>query len=324
MIFGRLTNDTVEDYMMKWLVNIKQPTLKRSSYDRVEQNLKYQIFPTIGKIKLKKLTGDDIQFMLNDLAAHVSYSTTKKAYCNLKSCLRYASIKGDIKRDPMLSVVLPKNNRSDETVVYYSADQIRAIVDEALSTYKNGKYKYRYGYVIILLLNTGLRLGEALALSWADVDFENEVLYVHNSTSTVKTRGERSKSYETIVQTPKSKNSIRYVPLNRAALDALVKLKAIVGDNEKVVSTENGNVVDHARIYRTMRRILNNCGLSGKRDIVHALRHTFATLLLRKGTDIKVVSTILGHSDVSVTMKFYYHVIEEQKKTAIAKLDEIY
>ncbi|SFD32668.1 tyrosine-type recombinase/integrase [Ruminococcus albus] len=324
MIFEKQTNSTVEEYMTKWLVNTKRPTLKRSSYDRVEQSLNCQIFPVIGGIKLKKLTCDDIQMMLNDLSERTSFSTTKKAYVNLKSCLDLAVIKGDIKKNPMLTVVLPKNNKPDETVVYYSPEQARAIASEAVSKYRNGNYKYRYGYIIVLLLNTGLRLGEVLALSWSDVDFSNRVLYVHNSVATVKARGNSSTKYETIVNSPKSRKSIRYVPLNMTALDALVKIHSIMGDNERVVTTDNCKYVKPGNIHRTMERILKNCGIYGKRDIVHALRHTFATLLLRQGTDIKVVSEILGHSDVSVTMKFYYHIIEEQKKTAMTKLDEIY
>lgn len=324
MLFEKQNNNTVEEYMTKWLINTKRPSLKRSSYDRVEQSLNYQIFPAIGKIKLKKLTADDIQMMLNDLAERSSYSTTKKAYVNLKSCLDLAVLKGDIKKNPILSVVLPKNNKSDETVVYYSPEQARAIAAEAISTYNNGSFKYRYGYFIVFMLNTGLRVGEALALSWSDVDFTNKIVYVHNSVSSVKTRGDSSMKYEKIVNSPKSRNSVRYVPLNKTALDALVKIHAIMGDNDRIVTTENGLLVDPSAIHRTMSRILKNCGINGKKDVVHALRHTFATLLLRQGTDIKVVSEILGHSDISITMKFYYHVIEEQKKTAMTKLDEIY
>ena len=90
MLFEKQSSNTVEEYMTKWLINTKRPSLKRSSYDRVEQSLNYQIFPAIGKIKLKKLTADDIQMMLNDLSERSSYSTTKKAYVNLKSCLDLA------------------------------------------------------------------------------------------------------------------------------------------------------------------------------------------------------------------------------------------
>lgn len=101
MLLEKQNNNTVEEYMTKWLINTKRPSLKRSSYDRVEQSLNYQIFPAIGKIKLKKLTDDDIQLMLNDLAERSSYSTTKKAYVNLKSCLDLAVLKGDIKKNPI-------------------------------------------------------------------------------------------------------------------------------------------------------------------------------------------------------------------------------
>ena len=96
--------------------------------------------------------------------------------------------------------------------------------------------------------------------------------------------------YEKIVNSPKSRNSVRYVPLNKTALDALVKIHAIMGDNDRIVATENGLLVDPSAIHRTMSRILKNCGINGKKDIVHALRH------LKPTNSHKYQNTLLRHS----------------------------
>ena len=73
-----------------------------------------------------------------------------------------------------------------------------------------------------------------------------------------------------------------------------------------------------------MESILDRCGITDKTNLVHALRHTFATTLIRNGTDIKVVSEILGHEDVSTTLKVYHHVVDEQKESAVTQLDNLY
>lgn len=78
------------------------------------------------------------------------------------------------------------------------------------------------------------------------------------------------------------------------------------------------------KIYRTMESILRNCGITDKTNLVHALRHTFATTLIHSGVDVKAVSEILGHEDVSTTLKIYHHVIDEQKHSAVMKLDNLY
>lgn len=322
-LFKHKQRETVESYMTKWLEQTKRTTLKPSSYDRVEESLKYQIFPNIGDVKLSALCADDIQLMVNKVAQERSYSTVKKAYCNLNNCLSFAVSRGDIKTNPAETVVLPKQiDRRD--IFYYTEEQIRLVVKEAADTFMNGRYKHRYGYAVILLLNTGLRVGELLSLEWKDVDIEKRFIYVHANMSIVKSRNSSDKSYESVIQTPKSKKSVRYVPLNENAIFALKKLKIIIGDNMRVISTKNNNFVDPHKIYDTMKSILRNCEIVGTCDIVHALRHTFATILIRKGTDIKVVSEILGHSDVSTTIRIYYHVIEEQKHSAVHKLDNLY
>lgn len=315
---------TVEEYMTDWLQNVKQPTLKPASYDRVEQSLKYQIFPVLGNMKLKSLSSDDIQLMVNTAASTSSYSTAKKAYNNINSCLSLAVEKGLIEKNPASAVILPKK-KENKDISSYTEDQIKLIVDEASSTYKNGKNRYRYGYAILLILNTGMRVGEALYLKWKDVNLEKRYIYIHGNVSNAKTHDKNSSSYRLIEQdTPKTNKSTRYITLNDNAVQALEKLKGIMGDCGRVITTKNGTMVSPHKIYDTMKRILEQCDIYGTTDIVHALRHTFATMLIRNGVDIKVVSELLGHSDISTTIRIYYHTIEEQKHSAVQKLDNFY
>lgn len=235
-------------------------------------------------------------------------------------------MRGELIRNPVDGVVMPSEKKFGSKQVFsYSEDQIRLIAQEAVRTYANGKPVYRYGQVIILLLNTGMRVGEALYLKWKDVHIANNNIFVHGNVIEAKTHDESMKHYQIIEQdTPKSDKSTRYIPLNDNAVKSLESLRNEISDSKRVIATKNGTIVSSRKIYTTMQKILEHCGITDAVDIVHALRHTFATQLIRAGVDIKTVSEILGHSDVSTTMKFYYHVIEEQKHSAVKKLNNIY
>lgn len=317
---------SVQSYMEHWLYSIKIHELKPSSFDRVEQSCKYQIFPHIGSIQIQALTANDIQKMLSEIAKTHSYSTMKKAYNNLSSCLTLGTAKNEILRNPILTVSLPaKTKQETKEIRAYNRNEINAIVQECTRKYSNGKYVYRYGYAFLLMLNTGIRLGEALYLKWEDVDFDTNTIYIHGNVSEHKSRENGEAKYIIEEQhTPKTKKSVRYVSLNKNASEALHKLKEIINDDVRVIATEEHTIVSPHNMHRIFASILRKCNITGVNDIVHSLRHTFATTLILKGEDIKVVSELLGHSDVGTTMRTYYHTIEKQKKQAVRRLDDLY
>jgi integrase len=319
-IIHRARRKKLENYMTEWLEQTKKPTLKPSSYARIEVTCKHQIFSTLGSTRLCNLSPALIQTTLNELSEQRSYSTVKKAYNNLYACLDFAVLRGDLDHNPARTVVLP-SNRQIHDISSYSQEQIHRIVKEATSCYKNGRNRYRYGWAIILLLNTGLRVGELLYLKWKDVNIEQHYIYVHGDVSVVRSE----EHYQIIEQdSPKTARSNRYVVLNNNAIQALEKLKVQIGDTTRVVATKNSTLVSPRKIHTTMMQILKRCGIEGAKDIVHALRHTFATALIRQGTDIKIVSELLGHSDVGTTLRIYYHTIEEQKHAAVTVLEDFY
>lgn len=318
---------SVKSYMEHWLYTVKIHTLKPASFDRVEQSLKYQIFPYIGSYQVQALTANDIQLMLTQLSEKYSYSTVKKAYNNLNSCFQSGVARGELIKNPMIAVVLPANSIKTETknIRAYNKNEILAIVKECSRTYSNGNPVYRYGYAFVLMLNTGIRLGEALYLKWEDVDFENRTIYIHGNVSEYKSRENGNIRYVVSEQhSPKTKKSIRYIPLNNKAFDALIKLKEIINDDKYVIATENHTIVSPHNMHRIFSSILKKCNIRNVNDIIHSLRHTFATTLILNGENIKVVSELLGHSDVGTTMRTYYHTIEKQKNKAIRKLNDLY
>jgi len=171
---------------------------------------------------------------------------------------------------------------------------------------------YRLGAAFVLLLHTGLRAGELLGLAWKNVNFEkNTISVVETSVSYQDEDG----TYRMHLQkSAKTKNSIRHVPIDSAAMKALVNLRSVTGDEKYVMTTPKGTLVSYHTLNRTFHNILD----AAKIDIsdhspigVHALRHTFATELFRKGIDLKTISKTMGHTEISITADIYTHISQE-------------
>ena len=314
---------TVEVYMSDWLETYKKHSVKPTSYERLVQTFENQVVKHIGHLQMHAVKTDDIQRMVNTIYAEQSYSTAKKAYDFVNECMRKAVLKRELMYNPCDGVTLPKKpikSAEDEEKFFYSEKQIQAIVSEATAVLSDGTPKYRYGQVIVLLLATGLRVGEALFLKWKNVDLENKCLRVCGNVVEVN-NGILEQD------TTKTTTSNRVVPLNDNAIRALTELKGIIHDKERVIATKNGKAVHPSSIRRTMKSIIDNCNVAGICDVkdkVHALRHTFATTLIRNGVNEKTVSAILGHSDIYTTLRVYHHIIEEQKRNAVITIDNIF
>lgn len=315
---------TVEDYIKKWLYEVKANTLKPSSFDRKEEVINYQIIPYIGGISIHSLSSDDIQAMINELKKSYSYSTVKKAYECINACLKYAVKKRDLLYNAAESVTIPKNTQpSDGELRFFTEDEMRLIMQESVRCHNNGNRVYRIGgEMITFLLNTGLRIGEALALEWQNVDFKKQLATVRSNVVYVKDRSESNRSYCCVKQlSTKTRNGSRIIPLNSEAMRALISLKGLNGNTPYVFATKNGKRITPRNIDRTFRSILKRCGIACTG--VHSLRHTFASRLFAKGVDVKTVSELLGHSDVGITYDTYIHLIQEQRITAVKAIEDI-
>lgn len=189
-----------------------------------------------------------------------------------------------------------------------------------MSAYSNGKRIYRLGDAIILDLNTGLRLAELLALKWTEVDFVRRKVIVNATRVIVKDRSDGAeKKYVVIEQdSAKSATSMREIDMNDACFEALTRLKEITGQFEYVLSTREGKPVIPRYLDRLFRKNAIAAGLPDEKVYgLHALRHTFASRLFAAGEDVKTVSELLGHSDITITYNTYIHLINDQKRKAV-------
>ena len=197
----------------------------------------------------------------------------------------------------------------EKQVECFSAWEQKKIEEAALSAKKD---KYRG---IILCLYTGLRIGELLALTWSDVDFEKSILSV---TKTCHDGNENGKHIR-IIDTPKTENSRRQIPLSKTLLKMLKDMKKkskcefVIADGEKPVFTRS--------YQRTFELLLKKLGLPHKG--FHSLRHTFATRALECGMDVKSLSEILGHKNATITLNRYAHSLWDHKAEMMNKLSKL-
>lgn len=317
---------TVEEYMTEWLTVYKKLELKPKSYDTLECSLRYQIFPYFKGRQFFSITNNEIQKFINTLNKEgYSYSVIRKAYLALNACFKHAITKDNLEKNPCMLIKLPKKaEKNIKSIQVLSEDEIRRYCNAATKCYSNGKAVYRLGYGLILILFTGLRLGEAGGLMWEDIDFEKRTLRVQRSLEYVKNREweEGDSKYVLVEGSTKSRSSERTIPLNQTALNALLELQKITGRFPYVFSHNSGKPMNPRNLNRIHSRVLESAGI--KRIGIHALRHTFATQLFAQKVDVKIISKLLGHSEVSITYNVYIHLMQEELPEATDSLDSIW
>lgn len=324
-------NSRVDDYMLSWLKTFKFNSLKRTTYDKHEQMLKTHIIPKIGNLKMKDVTANDLQNMFNDISKIRAYSTMKKIYEVVNPCFKHAALIGDIQNNPVLGVRLPKEKnmgiKTKEIQIYKDEDLL--LIEKTMNDWYYNNHLYRLAPMYLFLAYTGLRRGELLALKWDDINFKTKTIKVNKSLTRYRVRDNETLEYDggynVELLDPKTSRSNRNVPLNTKAISLLVEMKKRNEleniESEYVCCSKNGDFLCSRSFDQMLERICR------KADIkflgLHALRHTFASKCFNAKIDVKIISEILGHSDVKITLNTYVHLLEEQKIEAVELLDAI-
>ena len=179
------------------------------------------------------------------------------AYNAMNNCFKLGLIKNEIIKNPCLGVVLPKNiKKSASDIRFFSDAEVRMIYDECNRLDNNGKPVYRMGSLIVLLLYSGLRIGEALALRWSDIDLERQRMVVGGSVIVIKNRTEQPGAHFVVTRqdSTKTESGNRIVYLNEKALEAIRVLHQINGEFEYVTATASGGLQRHASVDRVFKR----------------------------------------------------------------------
>ena len=171
---------------------------------------------------------------------------------------------------------------------------------------------------ILLSLYTGMRIGEVCALSWEDVDLDDNIIFVRHTVSRVKSNSGKRKT-ELILDEPKTRSSKREIPIPLYLTDVLKRYRE---NSHSTFVISNYDGFSDPRTYDIkFHSILKECGINSVN--YHTLRHTFATRCVEAGVDIKTLSEILGHANVSVTLNTYVHSSMDLKRKQIEKLSAL-
>ena len=233
----------------------------------------------------------------------LSTKTVRNIHQIISSALKLAIEQRLIARNPADGCALPKAERKEMKTL--TSDQLGAFFQEARDS---GVYELYY-----LDLATGLRRGELLGLKWADVDLDRGVLKIQRAIS--RQNGK-------VVEAPlKTKNAYRTLPLSADAISVLMQQRRKTGNSEWVFPSPTGGPMSPDSVLHMLHRVLKRAGLPKVR--FHDLRHTFATLALQNGVDVKTVSGVLGHFSAGFTLDTYAHVTTSAKREAAKTMGNI-
>lgn len=297
---------TTGQYIMQWLEAIAG-YLKPGTVRSYSVHLK-RLVPFLGQIPLAKLTALDVQQALAALPQDLAPATRRATFDTLGTALRQAVRWGLIHHDPTAGVIRPQKNFRE----------IKVWTEEEILRFLETARKSNYHIVFYLALATGMRLGEILALTWDNIDFDLGVIHVNRS-MTYCASGH-------LFQEPKTRAARRRIPVDEKTLTVLrqhkkdqaaQRLKAGPRwENYNLVCcTRLGRPLRHADVYHRLRPLALEAGVPVLR--FHDLRHTHATVLLRQNVHPKVVAERLGHTRVAFTLDTYSHVLPDTQAQAV-------
>ena len=303
---------TVAEWVRLWFETYSKPSIREQTAYYYNNYIEKHIVPGIGSIKLDKLTTLQIQQLYNKLKTsgrvqryeHIelkdkglSNRFIRGVHGVLNSALEQAMKERLITSNPAEGCKLPKIEKKEMKVLL--PEQIGAYLQEAN---KRGLLPAYY-----LELTSGLRRGELLALLWTDLDVENMAISVTKQVNRI--------NGQLKVSQPKTSNSIRTIPIPKQAVDLLILEHEKHPDNPYMFpSPKTGTMYDPDSFRHTHEKILTAAGIEHIR--FHDLRHTFATLSLQNGVDVKTLSNTLGHYSAGFTLDTYTHATQRMKREA--------
>jgi len=308
---------TVGQYLDQWLEAVR-PTLRPESYRRYQDFCRIHIIPELGSTRLAKLSPERVQSAYSRrLKAGLSGTSVQLMHGVLHKALDQA----------MRWELIPRNVADLVTAPRRSTPEMRTLSPEEANALLEAASGHRLEALYVLAITCGLRLGELQAVRWRDVDLEGARLRV-----TVTYQG--MVDGKPVLAEPKTARSRREVHLSALAVAALRRHRlaqleermraANLWENHDLVFTnERGRPLDGNNFrQRTFAPLLERAGLPKIR--FHDLRHTAATLLMSQGVPIKVASEMLGHADITTTLRTYSHVLPGMQQQAADAMDRVF
>nr|WSW45378.1 site-specific integrase [Streptomyces sp. NBC_01001] len=303
----------LSEWLPYWLDNIVKPRRKLSTYDKYEMHVRLYLLPMLGNKQLESLGVTDVRRFLLQLEKKTTAATAKESHRVLRTSLTAACREELITRN-VATLVEPPRAQSRELSPWS--------LDETLDFLAAARRDPLYA-AFVLAIAMGLRRGELVGLRWSDIDLDKRVLYVRQQTQRrrgvlydddPKGRRRRAVPLPAMCIAP-----LRWHRIRQAAARTSAGGKWEITDH--VFTTRTGRPVEPRNVYRSFTRVAQGAGLRVIR--LHDARHGCATLLTAAGVAPRVVMEILGHSQISITMDVYTHVVQDTQREAISHMDRL-
>ncbi|NNJ31078.1 tyrosine-type recombinase/integrase [Lacrimispora defluvii] len=299
-----------------WLDSDLVKRIKPSTYESYYHCVTKYIIPFYTSFNYSQLTEDTVsefvKFMHNDNSISQSYK--RKILAVYKTALREI-LKNNPDSVKLLNYIKFPKPEQNEVQVFTMKEQ--CLIEKAVLSCPD---KRTLG--ILLCFYSGIRLGELCALKWCDFDFENETLFINRTVTRTKNFTDDDNKTLLLIGTPKSRTSSRKIPLPSFLITIFREYYLLSGKDNCYFMTGSETPIDPRAFQKLYKKILIKTGVPDRK--FHAIRHTFATRALELNVDIKTISDILGHSNVSITMNIYAHSLMEQKKIAIDRFNNMH
>ena len=302
------------DWIDFWYRTYSKHTIRLTTQIEYENRIYNHIIPDIGKIPLNKLSQSDLQqfyarvknsgrkIRAETLGPGLSDRMVRAVHANCRMALQRAVQEGLIRTNPAVGCKLPPKKAREMQVL--TQNEIIRFLHQAK---EEGCYE-----LFLLELGTGMRRGEILALKWSDLNFATGELHIERQVYIIRA--------EVIISAPKTKASIRTVILPPSLLKALGAYKETVNSEWMFPSpTDNGRPRNPSSVRTRLQLILERAGC--KKVRFHDLRHTFATMALEHGMDVKTLSATIGHVSSATTLDIYSHITDTMQRQAAVHID---
>jgi integrase len=301
---------TVAAFMRRWLSDVKRPVLRLSSYTGYEREIRLRVEPSeLGKMRLQDVKADHVQAFLAECGdAGLSPRSVALIYSIVRQAFGQAERWSLVQRNVAALVGPPRVNRYHAGTL--SGEQARALLRAVQG--------HRWHALLVLALSTGMRRGELLALRWADVDLDGGHVTVRATMNRIDgaLRLDTTKS-DRIRRISPPPAVIAALREHRRAMSA----ERIQPPTAHVFTTTAGRPVEPQALHRWYKSALRSAGLHDIR--FHDLRHSVATILLEAGVHPRVVMEILGHSQISITMDTYSHVMPHVQRDGLSRMEDV-
>ena len=296
----------LKELLEVWLERYMKHTIKIRTYNRYKSICELHLIKDLGEYELEELKPNVLQdFLLQKIDGNYSTNTIKGIVSVLKQALKLAITLEFVDKEYCSNLKMPSSEEKEISVFTKKEQQV---IESFCLNHKKRTY-----IGIVICLYTGIRLGELLALTWEDINFNSNLLTINKTSYSAKVDGKT----QIIVDKPKTKKSNRVIPLP----NQLVKLLKIIkkeSNSKYVITTRNSGMVGNRSYQRTFKFILKKVNVPYRN--FHSLRHTFATNAIELGMDVKTLAEILGHTNAMITLNRYSHSLLNYKIEMMNKL----